>query len=341
MAGVIAYDKPVADFIDGLSATGHVTHTQHRKTKVTLHHNGGRLSLQGVLDVWKTRPASAHFDVDGQGNVGQYVKPNEYAWSTGNTQGNVESISVEMANASLAPNWLVSEVTMMEAARLAGWLFAKVIGAAPTQDNLVVHHHWKSTLCAGPCVDANYDRILEQAQVAYLYFVGQGAPPTSSPAPAAPTPTSGALLPLDQIARQVIAGSWGDGDDRRRRLSARGYNPDVVQAEVNRQLGSKAAPAKKSIGTIVDEVIAGDWGNNPERSRKLQAAGYSPTEVQAAVNAKLGGGSRPAVVRPSINAIADQVIAGQWGNGQERIRRITAAGFDYQAVRAVVNSKLR
>ena len=57
----IAYDKPVVDFIAQLSATGHVTHTAYKKTSVTLHHNGGRLSHQGVLNVWKVRPASAHF----------------------------------------------------------------------------------------------------------------------------------------------------------------------------------------------------------------------------------------------------------------------------------------
>lgn len=100
------------------------------------------------------------------------------------------------------------------------------------------------------------------------------------------------------------------------------------------------SPAGKSIDQIAQEVMDGRWGNNPERSRKLQAAGYSPTEVQNRVNARLGGASRPVVVRESISVIADQVIAGQWGNGNERIRRITAAGYDYQAVRTEVNRKL-
>src|SRR4051794_21757579 len=130
----IAYDKPVQDFIAGLDATGHVTHTAYRKTSVTFHHNGGRLSLQGCLDVWKTRPASALFDVDGQGRLGQYVRVNEYAWATGNTEGNKSSISIEMANATTAPDWTVAEVTWKEAARLAGWLFARVIGVAPTRE---------------------------------------------------------------------------------------------------------------------------------------------------------------------------------------------------------------
>lgn len=115
-----------------------------------------------------------------------------------------------------------------------------------------------------------------------------------------------------------------------------GYSPGSVAAP--------AAPAptsgKKSVAQIADEVIAGHWGNGSDRSSALQNAGYSPTEVQAAVNAKLGGGHANAV-QPSITALATQVIAGQWGNGQERERRITAAGYDYAAVRAEVNRRLK
>lgn len=38
------------------------------------------------------------------------------------------------------------------------------------------------------------------------------------------------------IAREVIDGKWGNGDERVRRLTAAGYDPKAVQAEVNRQL---------------------------------------------------------------------------------------------------------
>jgi len=107
----IAYDRTVSNFIDQLSATGHVTHRAYRKTSVTLHHNAARLSHQGVLNVWRTRPASAHFDVDAAGAVAQYVKVNEYAWAVGNTAGNQSTISIEMANATLAPGWTVTDAT--------------------------------------------------------------------------------------------------------------------------------------------------------------------------------------------------------------------------------------
>jgi Cpl-7 lysozyme-like protein/N-acetylmuramoyl-L-alanine amidase-like protein len=334
-AAPIAYDLPVKNLIAGLDATGHVTNTAYRKTSVTFHHNGGRLSHEGVLNVWKTREASAHFDSDGNGDIAQYVGVNMYAWACGNTQGNKESISIEMCNATLAPDYLVADKTWRSAARLGGWLFARVIGAAPTRDTVHVHHDWKSTACAGPYIDKVREQLFQAVLESYNSFVGGGTP---SPAPA-PTP-SGAGLSIDQVARQVIAGSWGNGDDRQRRLRAAGYDPAAVQSEVNRQLSGAPAPASKSVEQLADEVIAGQWGNGSERSRRLQAAGYSPTAVQAAVNAKLGGSGANRPVPLSIGVIADQVIKGQWGNGQERMRRLTAAGYDYNAVRAEVNRRL-
>ena len=45
-----------------------------------------------------------------------------------------------------------------------------------------------------------------------------------------------------------------------------------------------AGKAKKSIEEVAREIIAGKWGNNPERKIKLINAGYVPAEVQAVVN---------------------------------------------------------
>lgn len=45
-----------------------------------------------------------------------------------------------------------------------------------------------------------------------------------------------------------------------------------------------AGKAKKSIEEVAREVLAGKWGNNPERKEKLIKAGYVPAEVQAVVN---------------------------------------------------------
>lgn len=58
------------------------------------------------------------------------------------------------------------------------------------------------------------------------------------------------------------------------------------------------------------------------------------------------GGSTPAPapapkpIKKSNEQIADEVIAGKWGNGQDRKNRLIAAGYDYQAVQDIVNKKL-
>ena len=42
-------------------------------------------------------------------------------------------------------------------------------------------------------------------------------------------------------------------------------------------------------------------------------------------------------IKKSVDAIAKEVIAGKWGSGEERKKRLTAAGYDYAEVQAVVN----
>ncbi len=41
-----------------------------------------------------------------------------------------------------------------------------------------------------------------------------------------------------------------------------------------------------------------------------------------------------------LSAVAQQVLRGQWGNGAERKNRLSAAGYDYAAVQALVESML-
>lgn len=103
---------------------------------------------------------------------------------------------------------------------------------------------------------------------------------------------------------------------------------------------AKPAAEKKTVAEIASEVIAGKWGNGEDRKRKLEAAGYDYAEVQAAVNAALSG-KKPATTQKSINTLATEVIAGKWGTGADRKKRLEAAGYDYAAVQKRVNEILR
>lgn len=50
---------------------------------------------------------------------------------------------------------------------------------------------------------------------------------------------------LKTVAHEVIAGAWGNGEDRKKALVAAGYNYDEVQAEVNKILNGTAAETKQ------------------------------------------------------------------------------------------------
>lgn len=94
-------------------------------------------------------------------------------------------------------------------------------------------------------------------------------------------------------------------------------------------------PSQKTVEQLASEVIAGEWGNGSVRKQRLTEAGYDYAAVQAAVNAKLSGSKTSS--KKSVDAIAREVIRGEWGNGAERKKRLQAAGYDYATVQRRVN----
>lgn len=102
------------------------------------------------------------------------------------------------------------------------------------------------------------------------------------------TATTSAKKSVDAIAREVLAGKWGNGDSRKSRLKAAGYDYDKVQARVNKLVKASQLSEDKIINAVAHEVISGKYGNEPERSEKLRKAGYNPSTVQARVNKLLG-----------------------------------------------------
>lgn len=82
---------------------------------------------------------------------------------------------------------------------------------------------------------------------------------------------------VDQLAQEVLEGKWGNGQERRERLTNAGYSYAAVQAKVNDLVFDQ----------IAREVIAGKWGNGWIRRRMLQEAGYNYNVIQSRVNKML------------------------------------------------------
>ena len=82
--------------------------------------------------------------------------------------------------------------------------------------------------------NSEYVYRYNQPPVYYYRYGGSSTPSTPS------TPSSGGGCngkSVTDIAREVLSGRWGNGDDRRNRLIAAGCDYSAVQREVNRLLG--------------------------------------------------------------------------------------------------------
>lgn len=95
----------------------------------------------------------------------------------------------------------------------------------------------------------------------------------------------------DELAKEVIEGKWGNGEERKKRLEAEGYDYNAVQKIVNKLMEPK--PALKSTDEIAKEVISGKWGNGDERKKKLTEAGYNYDTIQNRVNEMLAKNPQP------------------------------------------------
>lgn len=178
------------------------------------------------------------------------------------------------------------------------------------------------------------------------FSVGRGSDGRSTPPydDATAWNIGGAVTPpqggksLDEVAREVLNGKWGNGQDRFNALAAAGYDANAVQSRVNQLLGGGGAAPRKSNEVVAQEVINGAWGNGADRQNALKAAGYDYNAIQAIVNSKVSKPAAPA--RASVDQIADQVIAGAWSTGADRVARLQAAGYNAQEVQNRVNAKL-
>ncbi|MEF2736596.1 MAG: N-acetylmuramoyl-L-alanine amidase [Bifidobacterium choerinum] len=276
------------------------------------------------LFVSGARQTSAHYVAEA-GRVACLVAPGDRAWACGDginvgSGGNDKSISIEC-------NWRQSDGDYDTIAQLVADL-RTTYGDLP----LKPHRTWTSTECPGTYDLARIDRLARQK-------AGQKVP---TAAPAKPAVKPSGKLTVDQIAREVINGKWGNGADRMARLKAAGYDAAAVQAKVNEICGisGAAGPAPAAgIDAIARDVIAGAYGNDPQRSQTLRAMGYDPAAVQARVNQMLGAGSSASASKPAANIddLARRTIAGEFGNGDARR---SALGANYEAVQARVNQML-
>lgn len=270
------------------------------------------------------RQTSAHYVAEA-GRAACLVSPSDVAWANGNWEANLTKISIECNPRQTDGDY-----------QSIGELIAQIRAEQGKDLPLFPHRAFTPTECPGTYDLDRLDRIARSVNTG-----GVTPKPQPTPAPKPSVPSS-AGKSIAQLADEVIAGAYGTGDARRLAL---GSNYDAVQAEVNRRFGAGQIEQRPqvNISALADQTIAGVYGNGDARRTAL---GANYQAVQDEINRRYANGPakpapapapapKPAV--PSISQLADQVLAGAFGNGDERVRRL---GANYNAVQAEINRRL-
>lgn len=199
----------------------------------------------------------------------------------GTANGSI-TMHCQFAATSCPGNWLKAKITSGQLEKDIKAKMGQATTATPAPTPTALYRVRKTWADAKSQTGAYavLDNAKKACGVGYTVFDSNGnAVYTNGGTTAAATPAKKSNA---EIAKEVIAGKWGNGTDRKNRLTAAGYSYDAVQAEVNKQLTGTSTG--KTVSQLATEVIAGKWGNGQDRINRLKAAGYDPVAVQAEVN---------------------------------------------------------
>lgn len=247
--------------------------------KITPHHMAGRLSAQRCGELFQNpnRQASSNYGIGYDGEIACYVDEENRAWTSSNRANDCQAITIEVSNSSTGGDWLIPDAAWNSLVNLCVDI-CKRYGFRLTYDgtpngSLTRHNMFANTNCPGPYLQGRFPELV---QVVNSRLDGGNKP----------EPVNNEKS-VEELARAVIRGEYGNGDERKNRLGSR-YNE--VQARVNEiLLGTKPVSNRKSNEELATEVIRGNWGNGQERKDRLTNAGYDYYAIQRIVNKRLLG----------------------------------------------------
>ena len=150
---------------------------------VVLHHNAGNLTVEGCWDVWQTREASAHYQVEYDGTRGRLVRDEDTAWHAANGPANRKSISIEHAN-SKGTTGPLTDATLKSGAELVAELCIEHgLGRPRWKKNVFPHSHFTSTACPGHIAGSQNPEYMKAAQAHYDKLTGKEVTMASSNLP--------------------------------------------------------------------------------------------------------------------------------------------------------------
>lgn len=281
----------------------------HKIDRIVVHHMAGDLTVERCGDVFAatSRQASSNYGIGSDGRIACYVEEENRSWCSSNKDIDHRAITIEVANCGGAPDWKVSDKALKSLITLCADICKrhdfKLTYTGDKSGSLHKHQWYAATACPGPYLGGKFPYIAEE--------VCKRLEPQSAP-------VSGDNIYRVQVgAFSVLA----NAEKRLAEVKALGYSTAFI-AVVDEKL------YRVQVGAFREKA-------NAERMLKeIQAKGLKGIVT-------LLSGKPLGSTKKSVDEIAREVIAGKWGSGEERKKRLTAAGYDYAAVQKRVNELMK
>lgn len=135
-------------------------------TKITIHHMAGDLSVETCGKVFqnKSKKASSNYGIDSKGRVGLYVEEANRSWASSNATNDNMAVTIEVADATGAPNWTVNETAYNKLIELCVDIcqrngIKELVWTGDKNGSLTVHRFFKATECPSEYLMAKMPEI--------------------------------------------------------------------------------------------------------------------------------------------------------------------------------------
>lgn len=311
-SGLVVYTK---------LSPNHSGQRTHSIDRITPHCVVGQLSAESICGCFTSpeRQASCNYGIGTDGRISLCVEERNRSWCSSSNANDQRAVTIECSSDKTAPYAMTDAVyaalieLCVDICKRNGkskllWCADKdkTLAYEPKADEMIitVHRWFANKSCPG---DWLYNRLGDLAAKVTARLSGST---TTQTAP------SSTLYRVQTGAYEQKA----NADTQLAKVKAAGFDTYMVK---------DGGLYKIQVGAFSVKA------NADAMAAKLKVAGfdtYITTEQGEAVTSSSA--------KKSVEEVAREVIAGKWSNGEERKKRLIAAGYDYVTVQTKVNALL-
>lgn len=215
-------NSPLVDYVK--ISPNRTKFRKHAIDTITIHCVVGQLSVEAIGNTFanRSRKASSNYGIGSDGRIGMYVEEHDRSWCSSNKANDNRAITIECASDKKHPYAindkvykslidLCTDICKRNNIKELKWKADKSLIGKVDKQNMTVHRWFANKACPGDYIYKRLGKIAAEVN--------------------ARLNKSDEMI--DHIAQEVIQGLWGNGPERKERLTKAGYDYAIIQKRVN------------------------------------------------------------------------------------------------------------